>query len=420
MPLKRGIQLIKGFYVKRKLLLFQLLLAFTGQAFAADAPNPVLATLADNTVRDLGAFPCTRPKGDIYNCQQVTDYSGLVYDQNRRRFLMFGGGHATTFTDTVFEFNPNTLTWSELYAPTPCTSAYMNAANFDGANAAWISGPSGPYPRPLSRHTYDLLAVADSIPELILLGAGGASSHSCPPGSMSYEYSRLGHVAHFNVSTKTWSFSATAPGDGSDFAASEYDPVSRKIVLLDRHRMYVYDPITRIRTTVITDSSSIAGADLGYANHLVYYPPNQKMYYFNRNSRQVFELSIDRNDFSKSTIQMLSTTGMYPAHQEPGFAYDSVNRIIGGSVLNNTFYVFNPRTRTWTNEVVQGGIPGKQGFHALGYDPLNNVFLFVTDVQSPRGARTWAYRYRNAKQTTVQRSAAANVIITPIRRGSSR
>ena len=36
--------------------------------------------------------------------------------------------------------------------------------------------------------------------------------------------------------------------------------------------------------------------------------------------------------------------------------------------------------------------PGSQAFHALRYDPVNNVFIFVTDYDS--GQHTWAYRLR--------------------------
>ena len=154
----------------------------------ARQPNTQLTPLADNAALDLGTFPCTRPASDGYNCAQVTDYSGLVYDCKGHRLLMFGGGHATTFTDTIFSFDFATLTWSELYPPTPCTSAVMSMSNFDRANAMWRTGPAGPYPRPISRHTYDLLAYVPTLNEfLILLGPNGDSS-SCPPGSAGYSF----------------------------------------------------------------------------------------------------------------------------------------------------------------------------------------------------------------------------------------
>jgi hypothetical protein len=59
-------------------------------------------------------------------------------------------------------------------------------------------------------------------------------------------------------------------------------------------------------------------------------------------------------------------------------------------VTDNIFYAFDPRTGQWSSETIQGGSPGTQSFHALAYDPIDNVFIFITNDR-----RTWAYRYRN-------------------------
>jgi hypothetical protein len=82
-------------------------------------------------------------------------------------------------------------------------------------------------------------------------------------------------------------------------------------------------------------------------------------------------------------------------HGEPGFAYDPVGKVIGGAVLDGRFYVFDPGARTLTNEEIQGGAPGKMAFHCIDYDPVDNVFFFLTDAES--GGRTWAYRHRTGK-----------------------
>jgi hypothetical protein len=382
---------------------------------ASHRANPAFDALGDNTALDLGPFTCTVPQGDGYPCRSVTDYSGFVYDPSRHRLLMFGGGHATTFTDAVFEFDPDTLLWSERYAPTPCTSAFMSQANFDAVRSAWKSGPSGPYPRPISRHTYDLLAVAAGLPELILLRGPNGESGSCPPGATGYDYAGEGRAAHYDLNTDIWSFSATAGGDGSpytqaEYTAAEYDPISGKVVLLGRYGLYVYDPVTRVKTRAVDNyNQNVFGTDLGYANHLVYYPPDQRMYYFDRNASRVVELTLDRSDLSRSTIRVLATTGPYPPHQEPGYAYDGVSQVIGGAVTDDLFYVFDPRSRAWTSQAIQGGAPGTQAFHALAYDPVDNVFLFLTDYAS--GSRTWAYRYRRDGFTPAEAPAGGGVAV---------
>lgn len=45
-----------------------------------------------------------------------------------------------------------------------------------------------------------------------------------------------------------------------------------------------------------------------------------------------------------------------------------------------------------TTVEADGGVLRK-AFHALGYDPIDNVFVFRTDYDS--GSRSSVYRYRN-------------------------
>ncbi len=381
----------------RQMAIVALILVWPFGSALASSPNPALANLADNTAMDLGSFPCTTPLGDLNGCEKVTDYSGFVYDQNNHQMLMFGGGHATSFTDALFSFNPDTLTWSEKYQPTPCVT--MTPLNYDEVNTAWKSGPSGPYPRPISRHTYDLLAVADGIPEFILLMWPNGDGNSCPVGSVgNFIYARAkSKIAHFNLNTNTWSFSATAYGDGEpdatdQYGSAEYDPISKKIIIFGRYGLWTYDPVTKVKTQAI---SSTWGGDIGYANQLVYYPPNQKMYYFSRNTDTVYEITLNRTNFSQSTMTKVVTSGSYPQHGEPGYAYDSVNQIIGGAVDNNSFNVFDPKTKAWTSKTIQGGSPGSMAFHALAYDRVNNVFVFLTTAR-----KTWAYRYKISSDLT--------------------
>lgn len=88
---------------------------------------------------------------------------------------------------------------------------------------------------------------------------------------------------------------------------------------------------------------------------MVYYPPNQKMYLM-QSDGQAFEVILNRNDFSKSTIVKMNVTGTLRPFTNPGgtssgdgetgWAYDSVNKIIGGGIYNNTFYAFDPVSST--------------------------------------------------------------------------
>ncbi len=358
--------------------------------------NSRLNKIPENTVIDLRTFNCTNPEGDNENCKKVTDYSGMVYDQNHHQILMFGGGHSTTFTDSIFIFDFNSLSWKEDYIPTPCTLKFMNKGNYLD-NASWDKGPFGPYPRPISRHTYDQLAVATGLSELILLAGPNGYSLSCPPNSKTWVSKLQSNpkIAHYDLIKKIWKFSKTAETDSqpyysqNEYTATEYDPISGMVILLGRYGLYSYNPFSHIKKRLLDFSSGKIPEDLGYANELVYYPPKDKMYYFNRNSKSVWEVNLDRDNIALSTVKKLNINGAYPSHPEPGYAYDGINEVIGGAVYNNKFYIFNPKTNTWTHQTVSGGEPGSMEFHAIAYDPIDNVFIFLT-----KGFNSWAYRYK--------------------------
>lgn len=133
---------------------------------------------------------------------------------------------------------------------------------------------------------------------------------------------------------------------------------------------------------------------IGYANHMVYFPPDDRFYLFtHENAGDVFALQFDRGAPAQSVAERLATTGTPPPGGELGLDYDAASDIIGGAVTDSTFYAFDPATLEWSAHPMNGGTPGNLAFHALAYDPTDNVFVFVTDYDS--GARTWAYRLAN-------------------------
>ena len=71
----------------------------------------------------------------------VTDFSGMVYRANGQQMVLFGGGHASTNNDSLNVFSVPTLTWSNVYPPTPLANWVI--ANCDFARGAWL----GPSPR---------------------------------------------------------------------------------------------------------------------------------------------------------------------------------------------------------------------------------------------------------------------------------
>lgn len=360
---------------------------------ASTGMHPRLADLADETALDLGAFECSEPAAEGEGqCRAVTDYSGLIYDSVSHQLLMFGGGHATTMTDTIFAFDlSGSLTWRELYEPTPCE--LMVASNLDAELGAWNMGRSGPYPRPLAIHSYDLNAFSPERNHFILISRSFTGGYCNTVGN-----DVGGPIAHYGLATGAWSFSDAEPS--ASIAASERDPITGLIVVLGNDGLKLYDPVAEAYAIDVEALDDAQGggfdvASLGYANHLVYFPPSDTFYYFMRGQPvEVIALKLDRDMPERSTLELVASDGPSSPHEEPGYDYDAVNEVIGGGVHDNRFYAFDPATASWTEHAIQGAAPGSQAFHALGFDPVSNVFVFRSDAGT--GQHTWAFRLRNA------------------------
>ena len=325
----------------------------------------------------------------------MTDYSGFVYDPGNHQMLAFGGGHATTMTDAIVALPlGGDLVWKSLYAPTPCM--LMGPGNLDAALGAWKAGPSGPYPRPISAHTYEFQGVAVEKNEFVLLGRLFTEGSCSGVGN-----DVNGPIAHFDLTAQTWSFSSDPKTSSftSNMAATSLDPMMNKFIALGTGGLSVYDAATRTMQHIADTLPSAAGKaisidSLGYANHMVYFPPLDTFYYFLRGAPvATYALKLDRANLASSTLDVVATQGPTSPHQEPAYDYDSTNHVIGGGVVDSTFYVFDPTSNTWSSQLINGGTPRTLAFHALRYDPIDNVFIFVTDYES--GQHTWAYRFKN-------------------------
>ena len=365
-----------------RLLLLAILPCVPSLQALAQPTNPILTGIPPNTARDLGAYTSEALCGVPI---QVTDYSRFTYDPVRHQLLMFGGGHSSTPRTDVDAFSFASLTWTSAYPPTP--TAQLVFSNYDPSLARWIS--TG---HPIARHTYDQLVLEPVSGDLVMLARGHAGAYCT--GSWGWESGRVGHYDH---DTRSWSFSPTADntfGSSDPYPGAEYDPVSGLIVVVAGEGLWTYDPATRVRVQRLAYNEG-----MGYANNLVYFPPNQRMYYIQRGSpTRVWEVVLDRANWSASTVTELTTTGDVFDSDESGFAYDSWNHVIGGGVENGVFRAFDPVTRRWSSAVMQvqgsGGPIGTQAFHTLDFDPVDGVFLFLTGYND--GSRMWAYRYGSA------------------------
>jgi hypothetical protein len=372
------------------------------------ALHPTLAMLPPNTAVALGTYACTSQSGEHEgNCRTVTAFSAIRYDPNRHQMVSFGGGHASTNYNALNTFHLDTLEWVEEYPPSPCSD--FTVENYDRARGVWMTGTGeGPYPRPAARHTaHDFFVEGDEM--IMTAGVEGNAMNACiqdfldepgrNPDGTHVTDGGWSTTSIYSFKTGTWDFVHPGGGSNMGWPGMAYDPISGLYVHLSNQGLSVYDPVARQTRTVIDTGAMYwlrdeagelipYGSDhrLGYNVTLTYYPPLDRFYQIYHSS--TWELVLDRDDLSRSTCTLLTTTGGPAAG---AFAYDSTNHIIGGGIAGNVFSAFDPRTRTWTNRTVEGGTFGDVDFQAIDYDWVDNVFVYVSGTAS--GSQTVAYRW---------------------------
>jgi hypothetical protein len=318
---------------------------------------PAIAALPENSAIDLGPYRWTDTGGHADGAV-ISDYSGMVYAPSLRSMLVMGGGHTSTDYDAVNSFSTRTLSWRELYLPTP--GARMTPQNYDRVRGAWLQGEKGPYPRPVARHTLDELVVANN--EIIVLaqvdGNGKTAGNNWPEGYTSYNLATRARIAHLELRSLEWTF---APDDygAENFSAAEYDPPSGKVVLLGAYGLYAYDPVEK-RKSLSIDFQSYPGANQVRDEKGSRIPAGA-----------VFELEANRADFSKSVVRLVADAPIVGAATK--FAYDAKNQLIGGGLWGGVFHAFDPRTRSWSSKKIDG--PKTIAFMAMDYDPDANAYI---------------------------------------------
>ncbi|HKS90765.1 MAG TPA: hypothetical protein VJQ83_02465 [Tepidiformaceae bacterium] len=387
-----------------------------------------LVDLPDNTVLDLGPFSPTIPGGETLDeVRQAVGFSGLVYDQPRRRMVFFGAGHSGSNYDAIWTLPLDTLQQTELYPPTPAQPTLV-LSNWDSTLGAWLSGPDGgPYPRPAARHTVDLITATGD--ELTTYGReegnGPATQEGINQGNPGATkiFVSASKIWHYSFATGAWTYDAANLTDGwgslgASWGAVEYDPMSGLVMQIDASYLHTYDPATHVQSGVIVSWNSPAGSaqlvdengtrvpnTLGINASLSYCALDQNFYWFNfdavNGQQQVWRFEPDRTNFANSRLVKLATGGTPPpiaANMEYPTRYDTANGVFLAGPFNNVVYVFDPMTKIWSAQAVLGGTPGSvaQNSHVMAYSPEANVYIFVTDTSATPPSHVWAYRYKAA------------------------
>jgi hypothetical protein len=363
-----------------------------GTADAAPKPfavNPRFSGMTPGSLTDLGAYKCEDPKDwkSGYDCSTITDYSGFAYDSKRHRMVMFGGGHAATARTDVRALDlSGPLTWESDYPSMPWGD--MTRANADLVKSIWIS--TG---HPMQHHTYDQLVYVPTIDRLVdMAPASGRILYSMgypsdmPPESTSTD------VFEYNADSKAWKSYSTPPRWAA-YGATSFDPPSGLVLSLGIEGLWSWDPAAHVAAKVL----SLSGQKLSYGQNMVYVPSIDAHLYL-RADGIVFRAAFNRNAPAESSLTLLATKGSAPPATkvdeapdptETGWALDAKRNRVCGGLISGTFYCLDVATLSWSAHPLPGATPPQRfAFHTIQYDPINDVYIFISLAER----HTYAWR----------------------------
>jgi hypothetical protein len=341
------------------------------------APNPVLADIAPGEALILDPYECESRAPDM-NCRTIFAYSTWVYDPFGHRMLIFGGGHAATGRTDVDAFDLTTLTWASLYPTMTCEEVQEADITPEGYHRK-----SG---HPVARHSYEQTVIGDidGAPHLMLFSTEGF-------GGRCHGYNvNIRSVAALPLTGElVWKHSREQEMPWGFSRPSVYDPISGLVICTGMRTWYAYDPSAE--EVVYTSPAPTAKT----ASTMTYVPPLDLMYYIDRFTMAVYEVTHHRDE-QRLSWEALETSGT-PPDQMRNIAYDQRHGTLCG-IVDSTLFEFHPASRHWTATAIPQPV-GRVLAHVIDYDPGNDVFVFVNDNR-----RVCVYRHHDGAPVVVDPS----------------
>jgi hypothetical protein len=271
-----------------------------------------------------------------FYCQNVIRaWSGGVADTKRNRLIMFGGGHTDYYGNEVYALNLSNLTISRLTNPSPISGPVQNPS----CNTTLSDGT------PNSRHSYSGLAYITHADKMFVYGG----SLACASGGGGDD------TWTFDFATLKWT--KMNPGGaqpvGYNLAAvADYNPNDKQVYLFDRNDLFRYSLENNTYTRLGSAAISV------YMNGVI--DPKRNLFVLmgmNDDWTQFVVQAVDLKSGSTYARQTWSTTGCnISGAKAPGMTYDSSqDRIIVWPNNGNTVYVFNPDTKSCSQQTISGG-----------------------------------------------------------------
>jgi hypothetical protein len=336
----------------------------TGQSGGAIPPTLGWYQIPNTKLRPL--CPSYSEIQGATRCDAVMSaWSGGLFDTNRNRFVMWGGGHTDYFGNEIYAVNLNT---------NPITVTLVKDASHGSAVSNVNSCPDTYNDGTMSsRHTYSGLVYIPTTDRYWEFG--GAVPGPCG-----------------NFSSNTWSFNPTTlawtqdnagggPNSGANgsLPSAAYDSVNNAIYMVENNvpNFWRYNVAPKTWTnlggvSIVCQSSNITAV----------IDPVRRLYF-----------CIGGGAFSKVSLNSPSTASNLTASgcstlkntPAPGFAYDPVQQRMVGWAGGNTVYIYNPDTDSCTTQTFSGGpttIQGNGTYGRFQYSPASGVFIVANDVDS--------------------------------------
>jgi hypothetical protein len=316
----------------------------------------------------------------------TTGWNSGVYDTQRDRLVLWGGGHAGYGGNELYAFDIATLQWIRINEPSQLTAGDFSTTQ--SPNDAYYNDGT-----PSQRHTYDSLVYAANVDRFFATSVGAHFG----------DYTLNFHeIDSFDFDSKTWKtdwVSRTAVSnndDGSPLGViSVYDPATGMIwshTTLARSRLGRFDPNAAggkgewklYGSSIYLDLYSKATIDT----------KRHRMVTLGTYSDQypqllVWDLNNPQDAPTKPTTSGDATGKSLELAKGPGFEYDPVSDRYVAWYGGTDVYLLNPDTWVWTRvtPAATNTVPAsklqREGSGTYGrfrYIPSKNAFIVVNST----------------------------------------
>ncbi len=376
----------------------------TGSTGATSAPPTSLATLASNTVRDLGSYIT----GPVAFTGSRSDDSGIVCSGGKTYF--FGGGHGGCNATDFLVMDQTNGGWVSQYMPMPYAS--MLLADMDQDHGRWKSNN-----HPYQRHTYHGQVIVGG--RLYVFSAMGMPflPQGSPDSAKIDSTTWGGRIFWIDLVTKQIGYSQITHAATPWFqdAATWFDAQTGKILITGMPASasgwltaWLYDPATEALQTIYPTAGHNSAFVRGQGADMVYVASQDLYYIVQGRTGEVWTLKLDRvNPATASVVTKLVVTGapLQNYANVPGslgrppcaFGYDPSHNVIAGYIAGGIINVFDVATRAWSNKqmLMEGGgnFTGTLAVSCLDFDDVNGVFVFNNSAPPEGNSHTFAYRF---------------------------